>query len=100
MLIEMMGIGVFGYMIGTIQTLFIGFGPKDQNAEQMELVELWLIQLDKAKPQTLLSKKVFQDVRDFYRKKFNYETNIIRENVLYDQLKPRLQRVVLDSVFN
>ena len=59
MLIEMMGIGVFGYMIGTIQTLFIGFGPKDQNAEQMELVELWLIQLDKAKPQTLLSKKVF-----------------------------------------
>ena len=81
MLIEMMGIGVFGYMIGTIQTLFIGFGPKDQNAEQMELVELWLIQLDKAKPQTLLSKKVFQDVRDFYRKKLNYETNIIMQNV-------------------
>jgi len=33
MLIEMMGIGVFGFMIGTIQKLFLGFKVRDQNAE-------------------------------------------------------------------
>lgn len=48
--IEMIGIGIFGYMTGLIQTLFIGLKVKDQNEENQEFVNLWLIQLDKAKP--------------------------------------------------
>lgn len=42
-LIEMLGIGVFGYMIGTIQTMFIGFQSKDQISELQELIDLWII---------------------------------------------------------
>jgi len=66
----MMGIGVFGYMIGTIQRLFIGLQKIDENAEQQEQVNLWLIKLDKAMPKVMLSRKVFEDVRDFFIKKY------------------------------
>lgn len=66
MLLEMLGIGIFGYMTGLIQTLFIGLGAKDLGEENQELVNLWLIKLDKAVPEKLLSKLVFEDVRRFY----------------------------------
>lgn len=56
MLIEMLGIGIFGYMTGLIQTLFIGLGSKDLGEENQELINLWLIKLDKAVPEKILSK--------------------------------------------
>jgi hypothetical protein len=34
MLVEMVGIGFFGYMVGTFQSLISGFKMKDQSAEQ------------------------------------------------------------------
>lgn len=77
-LIEMLGIGVFGYMIGTLQKLFIGFHIKDQTTELQEMIDLWMIQLDKTMPE-VLHKKIFKDVRDFYVKKFKHETNTARE---------------------
>jgi len=33
MMVEMVGIGFFGYMVGTFQNLISGFKMKDQNAE-------------------------------------------------------------------
>jgi len=56
MLIEMLGIGIFGYMTGLIQTLFIGLGSKDLGEENQELINLWLIKLDKAVPEKIVSK--------------------------------------------
>lgn len=70
----MLGIGVFGYMIGTIQTLFIEFKVKDPKTEIYTIIDLWMMQLDKAMPHTLLQKKIFKDVRDFYVKKLKHDT--------------------------
>lgn len=94
----MLGIGVFGYMIGTIQTLFIGFQAKDQTAELEEMINLWLISLDKMMPE-LLSKKVFKDVRDFYVKKQKIETQLVLKNQFFNKLKPRLQTIIIDAVY-
>lgn len=47
----------------------------------------------------VLSKKVFNDVRDFYNKKYKYETDIVRQNQFFLKLKPRLQNIVIDSVY-
>ena len=79
LLIEMLGIGVFGYMIGTIQTLFIGLGQTDQLTEQNEAITLWLVRLDRLK-QTVLSRKVFDDVRDYYTRKFKHDTKLVVED--------------------
>ena len=66
----MLGIAVFGMMIGTIQKLFLGFKDKDQNEEQQECIDLWLIKLDRAKPSSVISGKLFSDVKDYFDKNF------------------------------
>lgn len=98
--IEMLGICVFGYMIGTIQTLFTSLKIKDQNQDLIDSINLWLILVDKAKPSHLLYKKVFDDVRDFYTKKLKHEAKLddIDKYYFFEKLKPRLQKNVLDSI--
>jgi len=100
LLIEMLGICVFGYMIGTIQTLFTSFKIKDQNQDLIDSINLWLILVDKAKPSHLLFKKVFDDVRDFYTKKLKHEAQLedFDKYLFFEKLKPRLQKSVLDSI--
>lgn len=99
MLVEMAGIGFFGYMVGTFQSLIQGFKEKNQNNEQKEFVNLWLIQLDKARKSVILSRSIFGGVRDFYGQKFRYDVSIVQDCIFFEQLKPRLQRQVLDSSF-
>lgn len=43
MFVEMVGIGFFGYMIGTFQSLLQGFAVKDLKAEKQDEIDLWLI---------------------------------------------------------
>jgi len=83
MLIEMLGIGIFGYMTGLIQTIFVGLGVKDQVEENRENIDLWLIGLDKAKPSKLLNKKVFEDVRHFFGARFINEVSFFTETEMF-----------------
>lgn len=99
MLVEMIGIGFFGYMIGTFQQLLQGFRVKDLKAEKQDEIDLWLIQLDKARKSVILSKSIFKEVRYFYAQHFKYDAIHVRETVFFDQLKPRLKKNVLDSIF-
>lgn len=46
MIVEMIGIGFFGYMIGTFLSLLTGFAVKDLKAEKQDEIDLWLIRLD------------------------------------------------------
>ena len=98
-LIEMLGIGVFGYMIGTIQTLFIEFKVKDPKTEIYTIIDLWMMQLDKAMPHTLLQKKIFKDVRDYYVKKLKHDTKTARDSSIFRKLKPRQQKIILDAIY-
>ena len=63
------------------------------------LLTLWLIQLDKARKSVILSRSIFGGVRDFYGQKFRYDVSIVQDCIFFEQLKPRLQRQVLDSSF-
>jgi len=38
---------------------------------------MWLVKLDKVKPQHILSRKIFMDVRDFFTKKIKHETQLV-----------------------
>ena len=99
MFVEMVGIGFFGYMVGTFQSLIQGFKQKDLSAEQQELIDLWLIQLDKARKSVILYKSIFNQVKEYYSLKFKYDTKKVHECIFFEQLKPRLQNLVFDSVF-
>lgn len=84
MLVEMAGIGFFGYMVGTFQSLIQGFKEKNQNNEQKEFVNLWLIQLDKARKSVILSRSIFGGVRDFYGQKFRYDVSIVQDCIFFE----------------
>ena len=43
----MLGIIIFGYMIGTFQQLLLTFQVKDQLDEQKESIDYWIMTLDK-----------------------------------------------------
>lgn len=92
LIVQMCGIGIYGYMIGTIQTLFMDIGQDDPLTEQQEMINLWLVKIDRSKPSVILSKKVFSDVRDFYMKKFKHETKLVVEDPdqFFTRLKPRI----------
>lgn len=84
MLVEMIGIGFFGYMIGTFQQLLQGFRVKDLKAEKQDEIDLWLIQLDKARKSVILSKSIFKEVRYFYAQHFKYDAVQVSSSVFFD----------------
>ena len=70
------------------------------------MIDLWLIQLDKARKQVILDKSIFSGVRDFYSQQFKFDASIVYKDKsfgdtcsFFEQLKPRLQRAVLDAIF-
>jgi hypothetical protein len=69
--------------------------------ELQESINLWLVKIDRSKPTVILSKKVFDDVRDFYIKKFKHEIKLVVDDPehFYDRLKPRLKKMILDMMF-
>jgi len=66
----------------------------DQKEEQQELINLWLISLDKARKSFILPRPYFVSVKDFYAQKFKYDAKIVHECIFFEQLKPRLQREI------
>lgn len=77
-----------------------GFRVKDLKAEYQDEIDLWLIQLDKARKSVILSKSIFKEVRNFYSYHFRYDAVLVRDTPFFDQLKPRLKKAVLDTVFH
>lgn len=98
-MVEMIGIGFFGYMIGVFQNLLSGFSQKDQNSEQQDRIDLWLVTLDRAKAHRYLSRSIFKQVKDFYREKLKFDTSYAFDTVFFEQLKPRLKRLILEHIF-
>ena len=55
----MVGICFFGYMIGTIQGLIQSMSGSDFQEEQEEMLDLWLMKLDKAVEDRMLVSSIF-----------------------------------------
>jgi hypothetical protein len=98
MTMQMIGIGFFGYMVGTLQKMIIGLQYLDPLSEQQDRVRLWLVKLDKI-ISLPLPKNVYGETIEFYNQQFKWDTTIAYENPFFDQLKPRLQNLILDCIF-
>lgn len=99
MLVQMIGIGFFGYMVGTFQKLILGFSQIDYGNEQQEKVKFWLLQLDKTMAFSPLPQNIYKEVTEYYYQQFKWDTKYAYENPLFDMLKPRLQQSVKDIIF-
>lgn len=99
MFVEIVGVGVFGYLTGTFQTFFSHLGTKDELYEFIEQINLWLLKIDRQKPDQKINRKMYDDVRDYYLRKFKHTTTLVFNEEFFPNLKPRLQKQVLDQIF-
>lgn len=99
-LVEMIGIGFYGYMIGTFQNLFRDIQTKDHFNDQQQQIDHWLISLDKARKNQHLPYLILEGVRSFHSMKFRYDAMKIQHTEIFKILKPRLKIQVLDQIFN
>ena len=81
-LVEMLGIGIFGWMTGMIQGVMMRITEADQSTQYQDRIMLWLVALDKVKANPI-EKDVFQDVRDYYDAAYKYDTTGIFSNHLF-----------------
>ena len=72
-LVEMLGIGIFGYMTGMIQDFMSQITEADPSTQYQDRVMTWLVALDKQRSNPI-EKEVFQDVRDYYDNAYKYDT--------------------------
>ena len=79
-MVMMIGIGFFGYMIGVFQNLLMGLSQSDQTSEQEDQIQLWLVVLDRSKPNTYLSPKIFSVTKDFYRERIKFDISCCFES--------------------
>ena len=99
MLVEMVGICFFGYMIGTIQALIHDLSGIDFNAQQEEMLDIWLMKLDKAVEGRIMCTSIFTGVRDFKKNQQMSDPMSVQDTDVFKQLKPRMQKVIIDVVF-
>lgn len=83
MLVEMVGIGFFGYMIGTFQTLIASMGSNDHFTEIQEKLDHNLMRLDKSIKDRILEPEIYIGVKDFYMNKYKYEAMEIQATEFY-----------------
>lgn len=98
LVLEVFGIGFFGYMTGTIQTVLLGLQNPDQLAEQQSKIHHFLIALDKSIKSSMPS-VIFQGVENYFNLKFKNDPMMVQHTELFQQLKPRLRMQILDTVF-
>jgi hypothetical protein len=84
MFVQMIGIGFFGYMVGTFQKIISSFNQNDYHTDKTERISLWLVRLDKTRGQTALQKNVYREVVEIYAQQLRWDIRVILENSLYD----------------
>ena len=83
LMLEMLGIIIFGYMIGTFQQLLLTFQVKDQLDEQKESIDYWIMTLDKVLKKKQLPGSVFDGTQDFYSQKFRLDAVMVQETEVF-----------------
>lgn len=82
MIVILIGIALYGYTLGTFQTIISQFAIRDQGKQMIDNLNMWLIQLDK-KRKKLLPKSIFVQVRNFYQAKFNYQSTEVLQTTFF-----------------
>jgi hypothetical protein len=96
---EMIGIGFYGYMLGTIQKLFQDIQNKDPLTEKQQALDNWLIALGKVKCGGNLNYQITNGTRIFFNLKYKWDVNVVQKTYFFEILKPRTQQKVLDTCY-
>lgn len=82
-MIEMIGIGFNGYMIGTFGSLFASIVSNDQLDDHNERLDHWLIAIDKARSDILIPGYIVEGVRNYHANKFKYDAMEVQNSQFF-----------------
>ena len=78
MVIEFLGIALFSFLMGSINTLVVSDQKlQDIIDERTEDLDIWLRRLDKSRTK-ILPKHLYDSIKDFVEKSFYFDYNLIR----------------------
>mmetsp|Transcript_5086 Transcript_5086/g.7722 ORF Transcript_5086/g.7722 Transcript_5086/m.7722 type:complete len:216 (+) Transcript_5086:1260-1907(+) len=99
MIVEFLGIGVFSYLMGSINNL-VGSESTLQDIvdERMEDVETWLRKLEKSRSKNF-SKQLYDSIKEYTEKAYYFDYYQIRNNEFFHQMKPRVRHRLVNSLF-
>ena len=100
MIVEFLGIGVFSFLMGSINSLFVSqLNLQDIIDDRIEDLDIWLRRLDKSRSK-ILPKRLYDSIKDFVEKSFYFDYNLIRSQEFFDQLKPKIRYRLVKELFN
>jgi len=99
MVVEFLGIGVFSYLMGSINNL-VGSESTLQDIidERTEDVESWLRKLEKSRSKNF-SKQLYDSIKEYTEKAYYFDYYQIQNNDFFNQLKPRVRHRLINSLF-
>ncbi|CAI2369324.1 unnamed protein product [Moneuplotes crassus] len=98
MLVQVLGIGFFGYTIDSISKMM---GQIDSISEFQEQEEenqnIWLMKLGRSNKDKILSRHYYDQANSFFSNYWSMDYTTLKNNEFYIQLKPRLQ-IEVDNI--
>ena len=100
-LAQLIGIGIFGYIYGSMSNIAV----KADNANILkeiheEDLNEWLIKLSKSNKTKIMSHEYFNHISKFYNNLWNRDYQSIQKSKYFNQLKPSLKDELLDHLFS
>ena len=99
MIVEFLGIAVFSYLMGSINTIISSESTIQVIIdERIEDIEGWLRKLEKSRNKNF-SKQLYDAIKDYTEKSYFYDYTHITESEFYDQMKPKIRHKFINSLF-
>jgi len=100
MVVEFLGIGLFSFLMGSINSLVVSEQKlQDIIDVRIEDLDIWLRKLDKSRTK-ILPQSLYNSIKDFVEKSFYFDFNLIRSQEFFDQLKPKIRFKLVETLFS
>mmetsp|Transcript_1473 Transcript_1473/g.2589 ORF Transcript_1473/g.2589 Transcript_1473/m.2589 type:complete len:363 (-) Transcript_1473:1072-2160(-) len=99
MIVEFLGIGVFSYLMGSINNL-VGSECTMQDIvdERIEDIENWLRKLEKSRSKNF-SKQLYDAIKEYTEKSYYFDYNQVQNSEFFTQIKPRIRHRLINTLF-
>lgn len=100
MVVEIVGIGFFGYLIGNMNSILVKIDSISEMKETHEDdVNIWMIRLDKAFKERILNHYYFKHTVTFFQDLWDKEYETVITSEFYLDLKPCIQNHICDLIY-
>ena len=99
MVVEFLGIGVFSYLMGSINNLVAAESTLQEVIdERIEGIETWLRKLEKSR-QKNFNKALYDAIKDYTEKSYYYDYSQLQNSEFFLQMKPRIRHRLINALF-